>query len=359
MVDFSILSQYPVLSKIVFGNTLLQYLEALLMMLATVIAAKALYYVIKKYVQALVAKTETDLDDLLLKALETPVVFFVLIIGLNFSVGPLTLQPDVASVFSNLVKVLLTLDAAWIAAAVVDVFFEKFLTPYARRSRSKLDDQLVPILKNGANIIIFTLAILTVVSNFGYDITAVLGGLGIAGIAIGLAAQDSISNVIGSATIFTDRPFELEDAVKIGDVGGTVEEVGIRSTRIRTFDGTLVTMPNSNVAKSSIENYTKSSRRRIRVYMGVEYSTSSKKIEKAREVLKAIVRDTRGTDPDECSVLFMEFGDFALKLMFTYFITETSRFFEVQDEVNTKIKAEFEKAGIEFAFPSRTIYVKD
>lgn len=358
-MDFSTLMQYPILSAMYFGNTLLQYLETLLIVLGTVIVAKVAYYIIKKYVQALTARTATNLDDLLLAELEKPFLFFILILGLNFSVTPLTLPAGVASFFFNLIKVLLTLNGAWVVSALIDVAFEEFLVPYAKKSKSKLDDQLVPILKTGATIVVFALTILTIISNFGYDITAVLGGLGIAGIAIGLAAQDSISNVIGSATIFTDRPFELEDVVKVDGVVGKVEEIGIRSTRIRTLDGTLTTIPNATIAKGTIENYTKANRRRVQIKLGVEYGTSSKKLDKAKELLMDIVTDTRGVDPDDCAVHFLEFADSTLQLQLTYHIIETSRLFDIQDEVNSRIKEEFEKANIEFAFPSRAIYVKD
>ncbi len=362
MVDFSALTpltQHPVLSKVVFGNTLLQYSEAFLALMATVILAKVLYYIIKKYVQALVEKTETDLDDLLLKALETPFLLFVLILGLNFAVGLLTLPADIAGVFANLVKVLLIVNCAAVVAAIMDVLCDEFLTPYAKKSESKLDDQLVPIVKNGGRALVFILTALTIVSNFGYDITAVLGGLGIAGIAIGLAAQDTLSNVIGSAAIFTDRPFEIEDLVRVDAVTGNVEEIGIRSTRIRTLDGTLVAIPNANVAKAAVENYSKAAKRRIQIKLGLEYNTSSKKMAKAKDILRDVLKSTKGVDPDDVGVHFTDFADSQLLLMLTYHIVETSRLFDVQDEVNSRIKEEFEKAGIEFAFPSRTLYIKD
>src|SRR5271157_4275607 len=157
MVDFSVLSQYPVLSKTVFGNTLFQYMETFAILLATVVVAKVLYYLVKRYVQGLAAKNESSPDELLIKALETPFVLFVLIIGLNISVSPLTLPANIAGMFSNMIKVLLILNAAAVVAAIVDVLFDEFLMPYAKRSASKLDAQLLPILKNCARAIVFAL----------------------------------------------------------------------------------------------------------------------------------------------------------------------------------------------------------
>lgn len=361
MIDsaLAMISEYTLLSETYFGNTLLQWLTTLLIVLGTVIGAKIVYFIIKKYVQRAAARTESDLDDLLVKAMEKPVIFFVFILGLNIAISPLTLEEGVVSTYENLISVLITLNIAWIVIALLDVVVEKFLVPFTRESRSKLDDQLVPILKNGLKAIVFIIALLTVISNFGYDVTAVLGGLGIAGIAVAMAAKDTLGNVLGSVTIFTDRPFEVEDAVSIGGNGGIVEEVGMRSTRLRTWNGTQMTIPNSTVANSAIENYSKSRRRRIRIKLGVEYGTSSKKIQRAKEILQEIIRDTRGVDPDDCAVHFAEFGESALQLMFTYYIVETSRFWDVQDEVNSQIKERFERSRIEFAFPTRSLVVKD
>jgi MscS family membrane protein len=329
------------------------------MLLGTVIIAKIAYYIIKKYVQALTAKTQTDLDDLLLKSLEKPFVFFILIIGLNISVNTLTLSTSISSVFSNLIMVLLTLNAAAVVAAIVDVLFEKFIIPITKKSESKLDDQLVPMFKNGARIIVFVFAILTIVTNFGYDITAVLGGLGIAGLAVAMAAQDTLGNVIGSAAIITDRPFETEDTIKVNGYIGKVEEIGMRSTRIRTLDGTLVAIPNSTIAKSEIENFTKSNKRRVQVKLGLEYGTSAKKMNKAKSELVDVVKSTRGTDPDDIKVQFLEFGESTLQLVLTYQVLETSKLLDIQDEVNMKIKERFDSEKIGFAFPTRTIIVKD
>ncbi len=359
MVDFSVLSKDPVLSRSVFGNTLFQYMEMFAILLATLVVAKVLYYLVKRYVQGLAAKNGSSPDELLIKALETPFVLFVLIIGLNLSVAPLTLPTDIAGMFSNLIKVLLILNAAAVVAAVVDVLFDEFLMPYAKKSASKLDEQLLPVLKNCARAIVFALTVLTIVSNFGYDVSAVLVGLVIAGIAIGIAAQDSLSNVIGSAALFTDRPFEMEDLVQVDGVTGKVEDIGIRSTRIRTVDGTLVSIPNATVARASVENYTKSAKRRVQLKLGLEYNTTGKKISKAKDIVRDILRNTRGVDPDDVAVHFIDFADSQLQLMLTYHIVETSRMFDVQDEVNSRIKDEFEKARIEFALPSRAVYVKD
>ena len=359
MANIPLTIQYPILSEAYFGNTVLQYIYALLIVLAAVIAAKIAYFIFKKYVHAIARKTENDLDDLLVKALEKPFIFLVLIIGLRLSASALSMASDVTQLFNNLIGVLLTLDIAWFAMSLINVAVDKVVIPMARKSRSKLDDQLVPTFRDGLKAVVLIIAVLTIVANFGHDITAVLGGLGIAGIAVALAAQDSIGNVIGSAAIFTDRPFEIENEVRIGDVSGIVEEVGMRSTRIRTVDNTIITIPNSLVAKSAIENYTKTGRRKAYAKLSLEYGLSNKLLKEAREMLLEIAKNSRGVDPEGCAVRLSTFAESSLVLTLSYDVTETSRFLDVQDDVNTQIKERFEKAGIEFAYPSRTLYVKD
>ncbi|MFH1448745.1 MAG: mechanosensitive ion channel family protein [Candidatus Micrarchaeota archaeon] len=349
---------FPFLNNVFFGNTVLQYAESLLIILASVVVAKVMYYLIKKYVYSLTAKTKSDLDDVLVDIIEEPAVFIIVILGIWYSRTPLTLTPELNGFFNGLIGTLITLDIAWLLIRVSDVLIQRYLVPLTEKSKSKLDDQLLPILKNGIRSIIVILALLSIFSNFGYDITAIIGGLGIAGIAIAMAAKDSLGNLLGGATIFTDRPFEVGDEVKIGGVVGNVEEVGMRSTRVRTFEGTLVIVPNADVAGSAIENYTKAKTRRVRFNVGVEYDTSPKKIEEAKRIIKDIMKKTEGLDNKNVSVYFTEFGDSALNLMVTYHVKDTSRRFELMDVVNTAINKEFAKAKIGFAYPTQTVYVK-
>ncbi len=352
------MADIPFVNMVIFGNAIWQYVLSLVMILVSVVVAKATYYVIKHYIKALTAKTETKLDDILVEVMEGPLLALIIILGVSYARTPLTLPPDINGTLNAFVGVLLTLDVAWFLTKLSDGVIQNYVTPLASKSASKLDDQLIPIIKNGVRIIIFVLAVLSILSNFGYDITAVLGGLGIAGIAIAMAANHSLSHVIGGATIFADRPFEVGNAVKIGTTTGNVEEVGIRSTRIRTLDGTLVTIPNADVANAAVENYSKAVRRRIVLNLGVEYGTSQKKIEEAKKIVKDIVKKTEGLDKEDVNVYFTQFGDSSLNLMAVYYITDTSRFFPLQDIVNSRINEEFAKAKIGFAFPSRTVYMK-
>ncbi|MFH0817798.1 MAG: mechanosensitive ion channel family protein [Candidatus Micrarchaeota archaeon] len=352
------MAEIPLLDYVIFGNTVLQYLISLGIVLGSVILAKALYYVIKHYIKVLTAKTQTQLDDILVEVMEGPLVAGVIIAGIYYARFPLALPENVGSFISAFVGVLFTLDITWFAMRFSDSMIKHYVTPVAEKSTSKLDDQLVPILKNGLKAVIATIAIMSILSNFGYNITAILGGLGIVGIAIAMAANQSLSHLLGGAAIFADRPFEVDDSVKIGGTTGKVEEVGIRSTRIRTLDGTLVTIPNADVANAAVENYSKAKKRRIVLNLGLEYGTAPKKIEEAKKIFKGIVKKTDGLDKEDVNVYFTQFGEWSLNLMAVYYINDTNRFLELQDIVNSRVNEEFAKAKIDFAFPSRTVYMK-
>jgi len=139
---------------------------------------------------------------------------------------------------------------------------------------------------------------------------------------------------------------------------GKISKIGLRSTRIRTFDGTLITIPNKIMASDAIENISAGNGRRIVVTLGLDYNTSSKKLEKAEVLLKKIVKSVDGVDHKRMTAAFTSFGDFSLDLTFIYYIMDTSQYFDIKNEINMKIKKEFEKAKIEFAYPTYTVYTK-
>jgi MscS family membrane protein len=350
------LVQYlPFLENEFFGNTVLQYSVALMIILGVLAVVKIVYFLIKKYGYRLTAHTETDLDDKLLDIFEEPFVLAVGVFGLRYALAFLTLPEGFAD---NLVQVLLVVTGAWFLVRLVDLLFEAVFMPLADKSKSKLDDQLMPILRKGLKAIVLIVTGIFVLSNFGYDITALLGGLGIAGLAIGMAAKDSLSNLLGSFSIFGDRPFEVGDYVSVAGSAGQVKEVGIRTTRIKTFDGTTLVIPNSDVANSTLENISKCHKRRILAEIGVEYSTSPEKLEKAKKILLSVPKIHEGIAPDSAEAYFTSFGDSALVIRFSYWVTQLSKRFEIMDAVNSYLQKEFAKNKIEFAYPSQTVYLK-
>ena len=176
-----------------------------------------------------------------------------------------------------------------------------------------------------------------------------------------LALQDTLSNFFGSVFIFLDRPFVVGDLVKIGDVEGTVEDVGFRSTRIRTYPATLVSIPNKTIANAAIDNLSKRPKRRVMQTIGVTYDTTAAQMELAVAAIKAIIEKDDGVDKDVIAVKFSEFGDSSLDIMVIYFTMDVSfeEHFATRERINLAIMRKLEEHGLSTAFPTRSVYIEN
>jgi len=198
-----------------------------------------------------------------------------------------------------------------------------------------------------------------VLNLFGYDIGALVAGLGIGGLALALAAQDPLSNFFSSLSIIADKPFKVEDVIKFGEIEGVIKDIGMRTTRIETFFGTIISVPNSTLAKANVENMSKRETRRADGKIGVIYSTSTKQLEKGVGLIKDIIKKEKNAQGD-FRAFFTEFDDSSLRIEYRYYVknpTDYGFFLETKDRVNRNIKDAFEKEGIEMAFPTQTLYL--
>ena len=184
-----------------------------------------------------------------------------------------------------------------------------------------------------------------------------LAGLGIGGLVFALAAQDSVANLFGGFTIFIDKPFKLRDRIKINGFDGTIKEVGIRSTKLVTLEGRTVTVPNKVFTGSPIENVSSEPTRKVVLNLGLTYDMDDKKIVQAMDILQKIVDDNEGIE-ESPKIAFNQFGDFALNILFIYYIKKGSDILGTQTEINLEILKQFNKNKLEFAFPSQTIFTK-
>ena len=194
----------------------------------------------------------------------------------------------------------------------------------------------------------------------GYNVSSLLAGLGIGGLAVALALQDTLSNFFGSVFIFLDRPFMVGDWVKIGDVEGIVEDIGFRSTRIRTWLKTLVSIPNKNVANATIDNWSRMPRRRVFQTIGLTYETTADQMEKAVEEIKKIIENDPGVDKNFIVVKFSEFGDSSLNITVIYFTIDTTLkgHLETKERINLSIMRKLSDLGLSIAFPTMSIYLE-
>jgi MscS family membrane protein len=342
-------------SKAFYGNSIIEWAIALGLMILSVVIAKFLYIIVGGFIKKLTSKTKNEFDDLLIDMIEEPAIFALIILGIWYSFQTLTLHPVAETIISKAYYVLIIFNIAWAITRLMDAIVQKYIVPIVSESDSKLDDQLMPIIRKGLKISIWVIAILVALNNAGYDVGAVLASLGIGGLAFALAAKDTIANLFGSFTIFVDKPFAIGERIIVKGYDGFVEEIGLRSTRLRTLTGRVVTLSNAEVADASIENITSEPSRKITLHLGLTYDTDEVQIQHAMELLKEIAQANENV-LDNYSVAFTAFNDFALNVRFIYYIQKGSSIGDVQTAINLEILRLFNANKLEFAFPTQTIY---
>ena len=353
---------YSLLNTRLFGNSIEQYFTVFLVLLLTFIFSKLLFYIFKIYFQSYTKKTKKGLDNAIINVVSGPLVWFFIIIGLYYATAILNMPQTLKIMLGHLTTLALTGIISYFIVRIFDAIVTLYIEPYVKNSESKLDDQLLPVFRRTVKVFIVLISIVVALNNLGYNVTSLLAGLGIGGLAIALAAQETLGNVFGSVSIFADKVFEVGDVIKVGDIGGTVKEVGIRSTRLETPYGTMVAIPNSKIASEKIENITQIGTKRITTTIGITYNTSKKKLDKAIEILKKILKENANTKKisSEYYVYFTNFGVYTLDLQMIYTIPtiKSNGCAATAHDINLRIKELFDKNKIEFALPMQTLYMK-
>jgi MscS family membrane protein len=206
-------------------------------------------------------------------------------------------------------------------------------------------------------IIIWSVGIVMGLNNVGVNVGTLIAGLGIGGLAFGLGAQTTIKNLFGGFTIITDRPFKIGERIKVDNADGFVEDIGIRSTKIRTLDKRLVTIPNFKITELSVENISREPAKRMLVKLNLNYKTSDEKMKEAISILKAIPNKVEHVS-NNVSATFSDFSETGMHITLIYFVEKSGDILETPSQVNFEILKEFKQAGIEFAFPTPTIYIE-
>lgn len=262
-------------------------------------------------------------------------------------------------IVNGIIQIIFGIAITWAAYQCISVL-SHYLKKKAATTDSTLDDQLIPFIEKTVKLIIILLGILIVLQNMGVNVFSLLAGLGLGGLAFALAAKDTAANLFGSIMILVDRPFQIGDWVLVGDVEGTVEEIGFRSTRIRTFYNSLVTVPNANMANAQIDNMGERSYRRTRTTLDVAYDTPTEKLEKFIEGIRQIIIDNPITRKDYYHVYFSGYGDSSLKIMLYFFFITKDWGDELRERQNVylEIFKLAEKLEVEFAYPTQTLFLK-
>lgn len=355
--------------EVVRGNAIWRFGAVFVIALTALAAGRIVQFAFSGYARRVAEKKGEKPLGLVLRAISNPAYVAVFAAGLFFCKAPLVfddqtgIRTAVSATWTTLARVIGAIAVAYALYRLVDVI-EYYLNRLVGRTETKLDNMLVPAVRKALRVTIAIVAILLISENIlGTNVKSLLLSAGVGGIAVALAAKETIANFFGSVTIFADRPFRVGEMVKIGEHTGPVEEVGFRSTRIRTKDGHLVTIPNGVIANSMIENIGQRPYICRTSNITITYDSGPGKAKKAVEIIKDILAGVAEVNADAENpprVYFSDFADWSLNIYMSYWVKPPDYwlYHEVNERVNLEIMKRFEAEGIEFAFPSQTLYVK-
>ena len=277
---------------------------------------------------------------------------------LALTVPEIEFHPRVLEILILGIRMLACVSSVWLVYRSVDVFAE-FFADKAAQTETKLDDQLVPLLRRALKISTVVIGGVFVLQNLNVDVSSLLTGMAVGGLAFSLAAKDTVSNLFGSVTIFVDKPFSVGDQVLIENVEGFVEHVGFRSTRIRTFQNSLVTVPNHKFTESIVDNFGLRKYRRVQMTLGVLYSTKPDQIQDFCDGIREIIKEHPKTRKDFYEVNFVGFGDSSLNILLYFFLAVPN--WQEEQQARHAICLDIVRLaanlGVDFAFPTRTVHM--
>ena len=339
-----------------WGNTIENWGISILIILGAIIIVKLLSLLGKKVIKPFVTGTDNHLDDVIFYSLEAPVKFAIILLGIWIAIHRLVYPDSFVKVVDNAYSILIVLDITWFFGRL----FSSLLQVYWGKQSNGQANKMMPIIKRTILVIVWLIGIVMALSNVGVNISALLGTLGIGGIAFALAAQDTVKNVFGTFTILTDKHFSIGDTIRVDSYEGTVVDVGVRSTKIMNYDKRIITFPNYKISDTSIVNISSEPMRRVVLNLGLTYDTTSEKMKEALELLKSIPKrvENVSSNPSDIVAVFTEYSDSALVIMYIYFIEKQGDILGVTSNMNMEILAAFNKAGLNLAFPTRTVYIQ-
>lgn len=342
-----------ILDYSIFGNTILDYLTSF----AVLLSSALFVYVFKKYVLIHLNRwsesTETSLDDLLVRAISKgiPILYF----GVFYlSLHTLNLTEKFESALNVSAIIVVTLLAVRALVSTFNFGLQSYLN---KSPDSSGGERQLKGIRGLVNFAIWAIALVFMLDNLGIKISAVVAGLGIGGIAVALAAQAVLADLFSYFVIFFDKPFEVGDFIVVGDKMGAVEQIGIKTTRIRSLGGEQLVFSNTDLTNSRVHNFKKMEKRRVVFKLGVTYRTSSEKLRKINKIVKDAIETQNGTFFDRGH--FAAYGDFSLNFEFVYYVTgaDYAKYMDVQQAINLAIFEAFETEKIEFAYPTQTVFL--
>ena len=336
-----------------------QYFDSLAIFAAFLLMSKLVVFISRKIILSLTKKTKTEIDDLIVKRTNKPVSIILLLVGIRLALSPLSITQGVMDILEHIIGSLIVIAFTYIVIVVVDIIIENWFVKLAEKTESNLDDEFLPIIENFFRIFAFVIALIAILSIWGVKVGPLLASLGIAGIAVAFALQSTLGNIFGGISIILDKSVRIGDKIKIeNNIMGTVLHIGLRSTKVLTFDNELVTIPSGKLAESAILNFLQPNPQvRVTIDFGVEYGSDTGKVRK-------IVLDTLNKIPavlkePHPKVMMTEMADSALKFRALFWVKEFDVKFDTKSLATEEIYNALIKSGIGIPFPTRTVYLKN
>jgi MscS family membrane protein len=339
------------------GNSVMHYAISALMLIVALLARQIVTRLIFPILRRFAEKTETTLDDKLFPAMEAPTAAFVVVVGIFAALKVLKLTPEIDTYISYGSRVAFAIVIFWglwrAFSAVLDHATE------VAQERQLGIATFMPWLRKSLAVLFVAVGILLTLQSLGYDVKAVLAGLGIGGFAFALAAQDTLANIFGALVVAVDQPFRVGETVKIGANTGTVEDIGLRSTRIRLVDRSLMTVPNKMVAAETITNLSRFSQRRCEQVLGLTYDSKPEQLAGLTDELRELIQREAEVDPASVMVYFRDFNASSLDLWIVYVARDPDlqKFMRLRQRLNLAFLRVVQARGLEFAFPTQTLHL--
>jgi len=342
------------LDTVILGNDVASYLLAAGTLVVGILIANFLRFVVLGRLKNWSKHTKTDLDNRLLRLVDRPALYLLYIGSFYISISNLSLHPIMQSSLQVICVILATVLVVQLTGSLVEYGVRLYWI--SRRRDAALENSLsalVPAIK----VVVWAIGLIFLLDNLGFDITAVVASLGIGGVAVALAAQGVLADLFSYFSILFDRPFEIGDFLAVGDTVGTVEYIGIKTTRIRSINGEQIVVANTDLTNSRIQNFRHMERRRVVFHLGVTYETGQGQMQAIPGLIEAVISDTPNVTFDRAH--FVSFGDFSLNYEVVFYVEtkDYAVYVDAQQQINLAIKAAFEKRYIEFAFPTQTLYL--
>ncbi len=344
------------MDQIVLHNPVQTWLVAVLVVALGWLLGRLTRFVLSRWVVKLTAATGTNLDDKIIQRSARPVGLIVTFASVHVALAMLVVPDQSRHLIEGTVVAAIAITAAVIVMRSVDAVFEEVLNPWAARQNPPVNPLVLDVARIAIKVVCGSLATVTVMQRAGFDVWSVITGLGIGGVAVALAAQQTLGNLFGSVQVMTDRPFAVGDFVQIDRYSGRVQSVGLRSTRLKRASGEIVVIPNKHVAETTIENFMADQGQVREFTLALTYETAAERVEEACERVRQILAQQPGIH-GEVMVHFWAFDESALRLRVIYRVPLADQFADIAHAVNMAILKDFAAAGLGFAYPVRRVIV--